>query len=251
MLNFLRKLRRSNMNGKYLKYAFGEILLVVAGILIALQINLWAQKKKDRIREQVILKSLLAEIDNNDITLDETISANLLNKSSAERIAKHTGIENSTMTEKEFAKLFGSAFKHEIAYTPGNGVLKELINTGNLSLIKNQTLRTTLSSWGAKLQRLYYQQLQVEKIRQKIYDIIMDTGNFRKLLDVTREDEPWYQLSDSQFLQGNISLLSSPQFENNLVLFIGSSTYLDFSFYQEHKIKLQELRTLVSNQIKD
>lgn len=39
MLNFLRRLRRNNMNSKYLKYALGEIVLVVIGILIALSIN--------------------------------------------------------------------------------------------------------------------------------------------------------------------------------------------------------------------
>ena len=40
MLNFLRKLRQKEMiNAKYLKYAIGEIILVVIGILIALSIN--------------------------------------------------------------------------------------------------------------------------------------------------------------------------------------------------------------------
>ena len=33
--------------GKYLKYAIGEIILVVFGILIALQINNWNEKRKD------------------------------------------------------------------------------------------------------------------------------------------------------------------------------------------------------------
>ncbi|GAB5526313.1 MAG: hypothetical protein Roseis2KO_41850 [Roseivirga sp.] len=51
MINFLRKLRRKEMKGaKYLKYAFGEIFLVVIGILIALSINNWntgRQQKKE------------------------------------------------------------------------------------------------------------------------------------------------------------------------------------------------------------
>ncbi len=62
MLNFLRKLRRSEMKGsKYLKYAIGEIILVVIGILIALQISDWNQSGKDKAFELFTLK----EVENN------------------------------------------------------------------------------------------------------------------------------------------------------------------------------------------
>ena len=49
MINFFRKIRynlmEKNKTGKYLKYAIGEILLVVIGILIALQINTWNEER--------------------------------------------------------------------------------------------------------------------------------------------------------------------------------------------------------------
>ena len=53
MLNFLRKLRRKEMKtGRYLKYAIGEIILVVVGILIALQVsNLNENLKKNKERD--------------------------------------------------------------------------------------------------------------------------------------------------------------------------------------------------------
>jgi hypothetical protein len=51
MIQFFRKIRYSLMNqnqtGRYLKYAIGEIILVVIGILIALQINNWNETRKD------------------------------------------------------------------------------------------------------------------------------------------------------------------------------------------------------------
>lgn len=59
MLNFLRKLRRNNMNSKYLKYAIGEIVLVVIGILIALAISNWNEQRKDND----YLHTLLQEMD--------------------------------------------------------------------------------------------------------------------------------------------------------------------------------------------
>ena len=56
--------------GKYFKYAIGEIVLVVIGILIALQINNWNEYRKDRNREQAILKSLQTDFKANIINLD-------------------------------------------------------------------------------------------------------------------------------------------------------------------------------------
>ncbi|NNL15387.1 MAG: hypothetical protein HKO81_01945, partial [Flavobacteriaceae bacterium] len=50
---------------KYLKYAVGEILLVVIGILIALQINNWNEGRKDRVGEQTILVQLEKEYHEN------------------------------------------------------------------------------------------------------------------------------------------------------------------------------------------
>lgn len=69
MLNFLRKLRRNNMNGKYLKYAIGEIVLVVVGILIALGINNWNEERKESINERILLEKLRVEHDYNLSTL--------------------------------------------------------------------------------------------------------------------------------------------------------------------------------------
>ena len=65
MIKFFRKIRQNllmeNKTGKYLKYAIGEDVLVVIGILIALQINNWNEKRKDSNTEQVILKRLQKE----------------------------------------------------------------------------------------------------------------------------------------------------------------------------------------------
>ena len=62
MIKFFRKIRQKllseNKFGKYLKYAIGEILLVMIGILLALQVNNWNEKRRNKINEQFILNSL-------------------------------------------------------------------------------------------------------------------------------------------------------------------------------------------------
>ena len=47
--------------GKYLKYAVGEIILVMVGILLALQVNNWNENRKERAQETILLKQLLTD----------------------------------------------------------------------------------------------------------------------------------------------------------------------------------------------
>ena len=58
MIRFFRKIRQNLLSEgktvKYLKYAIGEIVLVVIGILIALSINNWNEQKKSRDREKEV-----------------------------------------------------------------------------------------------------------------------------------------------------------------------------------------------------
>jgi hypothetical protein len=71
MIKFFRSIRKDlmekNKTGKYLKYAIGEIFLVVVGILIALQINNWnEERKQDKLEESTLLElkaNLLADIE--------------------------------------------------------------------------------------------------------------------------------------------------------------------------------------------
>ena len=58
MINFLRKFRYRQVNAKYIKYALGEIFLVVIGILIALQINDYREYLSEKKLEKNILKEI-------------------------------------------------------------------------------------------------------------------------------------------------------------------------------------------------
>ena len=66
MIKFFRHVRQSlvmeNKTGKYFKYAIGEIILVVIGILIALQINNWNEHEKNRRTEIIFLNGILNDI---------------------------------------------------------------------------------------------------------------------------------------------------------------------------------------------
>jgi len=60
---------RAGKTGKYLKYAIGEIVLVMIGILLALQINNWNEHRKNKISWRTYNKSLIKDLEQDSITL--------------------------------------------------------------------------------------------------------------------------------------------------------------------------------------
>ena len=67
MINFFKKIRKKllskNKLGSYVIYAVGEIILVVVGILIALQINNWNESRKQRLHEIELVKLLITDLE--------------------------------------------------------------------------------------------------------------------------------------------------------------------------------------------
>ena len=62
--------------GKYLKYAAGEIILVMIGILLALQINNWNNDRIERKLESNILGEILVNLEKDVINLNSKIKYN-------------------------------------------------------------------------------------------------------------------------------------------------------------------------------
>ena len=109
MIKFFRKIRQNLLSegktGKYLKYAIGEIILVVIGILIALQINNWNEKKNNNAKIETLFDQVLQDLEQDIKTIDGTVF--YLNKkdSIAElildsnyKINEVTGFQNGELT---------------------------------------------------------------------------------------------------------------------------------------------------------
>ena len=77
MIKFFRKIRQQmlseNKFSKYFLYAIGEIILVVIGILIALQINNWNEDRKDILKERKMLQDIRNDISKNIANIEEGI----------------------------------------------------------------------------------------------------------------------------------------------------------------------------------
>lgn len=77
MIKLFRHIRQSliqdNKMGKYFKYALGEIVLVVVGILIALQINTWNEARKQKAKLKVVLSSVYQDLIADSLIIDNDL----------------------------------------------------------------------------------------------------------------------------------------------------------------------------------
>ncbi|PKP26477.1 MAG: hypothetical protein CVU03_02765 [Bacteroidetes bacterium HGW-Bacteroidetes-2] len=77
MIKLFRNIRKNLLNegktSKYLKYAIGEIVLVVIGILIALQINNWNEGRKENIHQKSVLSNLLQDLKSDSVSYSQNL----------------------------------------------------------------------------------------------------------------------------------------------------------------------------------
>ena len=237
-----------NKTRKYLKYAVGEIVLVVIGILIALQINNWNENSKQRRIEQGYLVSLKEEFNYNLIELDKMIERNEFNGDNAVKLSNIMGPDRPSITEKEFAELAMNMTNLEVQYRPNKAVLDEVISSGKLNIFSNDKLKFALSSYNGKLTKVKFQEDEHSVIRMQIIAIMNAKGNAKKLII----NKKWnnFGISESKFKLGNLHLLKSQELENGLVDFILTARYLNSDYYSELKKEINLVLELIDKKMK-
>ena len=102
MIKFFRHIRRSlleqNKMGKYFKYVIGEILLVVIGILIALQISNWNENRENLKKANKYLTEVKHNIETDIRRIDEL---NVDNTNKNKSLIKAQGLSISKAIEHE------------------------------------------------------------------------------------------------------------------------------------------------------
>lgn len=150
MIKFFRRIRQQvlteNKFSKYLLYAIGEIVLVVIGILIALQINNWNEIRKDNAETNKINYELNAEFLNNRIILKKRIKDL---KAANNYVRSVLSLINKSETEFELISvdsIINESLKYG-NYNPANSTIQELISSGKPGLIPDSSLKENLFNW--------------------------------------------------------------------------------------------------------
>jgi hypothetical protein len=232
----------------YVVYAIGEVVLVVIGILVALQIDNWNENQKQRDIEQEYLLALKEEFEYNKAELASVMKLNEKNTDYALKISDHTGPGNPGITEKEFEILALNSFASEVHYNPNQGVLDEIISSGKLGMFSNDELKFALSSWSAVLDRALWQERTHEVLRVQIVEMTRVHGNMRSM---TYELGESYGIKPGKFERSSLQLLKSEEYENRVVAFILTGRILNEYDYAKLDEEIDRLLLLVNYEIDD
>lgn len=141
MIKFFRKIRQDLLSkgktGKYLKYAIGEIILVVIGILIALGINNLNDRKNDRNKEVVYLNRLTTNL-NSDIRLYNLIikkDSSLIKDLEIMNSDYLDGQNNGKKTISNLSSLFSGYH-----FTSNSTTIDNIISSGKIEIIRSNYL---------------------------------------------------------------------------------------------------------------
>jgi len=146
MIKFLRKIRQKllleHKLRQYSFYAIGEILLVVIGILIALQINNQNDLRKERIREIHYLRNIQTDLNINLLEMDRYLEVRTESIAAAKRIIGN--FEGEPITDYSAFNTDGVKIYNWQKFWQNNNTFQELVNSGNLALLSNDAIKKSL-----------------------------------------------------------------------------------------------------------
>lgn len=250
MIKFFRKIRQNliieNKTSKYFKYAVGEIILVVIGILIALSINNWNEIRKSNIEERSALENIHRDFVKNREFLTNGMDYTQRILSSGLEILNHTGNKDKPANENIFNTWLNDMFNSE-PYYPQNGFLNDLLSSGKLGIFKNVELRNLLSSWKPKVDVLNEKFNALDINEDILNKYILEHGSWLNADQVSVESRN-IKFPISGFDVDNRNLLDTLLFENlteNTV--ISADNY--YSFQMETLKLLDEIIVVLENEI--
>ena len=254
MIPIFRKIRKKmaddNKPAKYLRYAIGEIALVVIGILIALQINNWNENKKTHRNQQNNLQLIKVEMTNNlqavyDVKkeLKKTIAScrdiiNLINSPENLKI-----IEDS-----ELSALIAGLVRDDVQAFLENGAMNQLIASDGLKSIENDSIRTILASWQSKIAYVRLQEQHVFISQTRIREYLTSNGNLKTLFEEVGLSQN-LELENSLVKGSNRYLLKEKEWENTILILIVTGNALQEKVYPEFENEIRSVIDLINQEL--
>lgn len=222
MMKFFRNIRKNLLSesktAKYLKYAIGEIVLVVLGILIALQINNLNEQRKENDKEQVVLKQLKSEFTANLSQLRSKIALRTDMMKDLEDCLFYFSVQKVDSDSLFTAKL--NSLLLPLTFDP---IQNDLVSSGNIQIIKNLELKQALTNWPSDVHQLReVEQLYVQYFSNSIVPFFNRSGTGRNIIKNFWEDDTRTSYLMEEFDRDQLNLVNSSISASSLSLLTNS-----------------------------
>ena len=228
MIKFFRHIRKSLLaqgnTGKYFKYAIGEIILVVIGILIALSINNQNENRKERAQEQELLLQLHSEFESNLEQLDQ--------KTGMREQMIFASLKLLQSIDSPETRQADSIIKF-IGFTGINPTFDPIVNdinsSGRIQLLQNKNLKERLARWTSEvIQVTEEEQIWSDYRNNEYIPLLSQKGLLRNILNQYWKDNVLsaFHLDQGTRTEINVgnskkdinlsALLDDPRFESSL-----------------------------------
>lgn len=243
--------------GKYLKYAIGEIILVVIGILIALQINNANEARKLRQIERSYLERLVVDLKENEILWENRHKREKQRLASAWDLLEFSFSDNQDTLVKVLRNFQPVANFRDLIIN--QVTFNEMVSSGNLDLISNDSIKLKLldlekryltikSRWTR--QKDYVLENMVKSINSKIslrYTVPINIEYHNEISRTFSQNEVDYYYAE--LLKEFKILFNSKDFLNNLMA-LATDANLIVDEYKQAKIQVEELIRLIEIDLK-
>jgi hypothetical protein len=150
MIKFFRRIRQNlltqNKFNTYLLYAIGEIILVVIGILLALQISSWNEQRLENKQEAELLLGLKKEFQDNLSQLNASIKINGKVTQTCLDLTRMIRTDSVRKAPERLYELLMTMLDFN-SFDARTGVSGEIVTSGKLNILKNDALRVQLVNW--------------------------------------------------------------------------------------------------------
>lgn len=259
MINFFRKIRQKllsqNRVARYFAYGVGEILLVVLGILIALQVNNWNEGRKQRQIELKYFNNLKNDlyVDNERLNfMIELANGKVKAAQNVKRKVDHDSIGSLyDFTDDMLALIFVDEFR------PNENTYEEMKSAGNFSTIRNDELKLKLLT----LNETYIEIGAAQEHMRNDFNVFLEDFekyiDWGKYYDLRKSDIPKLNLvHDSIYIEGHAAIMEdevrqlfkNKVFLNNIFLLEVNYAY-NIDVLKNTKSQISEIVDIINQEL--
>ncbi len=255
MIQFFRKIRYDLMGknktgqsalpaGRYFKYAIGEIVLVVIGILIALSINNWNKNRVERQKEKLILAELIVDLKEQLEVLETYIEIESRYYHHGKDILSFYASNQTFIGSDSINAKLNSLIVRK-TFNPIRTTFQELIATGTIGILQDKSTKRKIIQYYNELERI---SMVIGNNNIHIVDAIYQTNILEQTLFVRDSDDAEFNKMNNTIFDEK-SLKTVREISNEIVS-IRENTLHIFNILEQRthiaKLHLESYKTLKS-----